>query len=174
MVHEELRDSLPGGLVVLLLARGPDVRYRVVQKAIEEGLANVLLRAAIAGVDQGHSCLRIELGMQIALHQQLGQKDRSGQGIAVKPAREEDHVGPQALEVLDLPVRTAPVVHGQRFQDDRAGAEGHAVRALRRDFPDEAGHDHGQTAARTRGREEGDRRPAVREQRLAGRELERV
>ena len=111
--------------------------------------------------------------MQVALHQQLGQEDRTGQGIAVETAGEEDHVGPQALQVLDLPVRTAPVVHGQRVQDDGAGAEGHAVRALRRDLPDQAGHDHGQTAARTRGRVEGNRRLAVREQRLAGCALER-
>ncbi len=51
-------------------------------------------------------------------------------GAAVDAAGEQDHVGAEVADAVDLLVREAPVVGGDDVHDDGAGAEGGALGAL--------------------------------------------
>ena len=72
---------------------------------------------------------------------------------AVDAAGEQDHVGAQVADALDLLVGQAAVVGGDDVHDDRAGAERGALGALGGHRLDHAGDHHLQAAAGARGRD---------------------
>jgi hypothetical protein len=153
VLHEHVVDGVAGRRQVLGLERRPQVVDELQRDpALEDG-PHVAAHRAVAGVDHR----QIEAGAQprpgLGRAQELGDRDDVLAGAAVGAAGQEDHVGPQLADALDLLVRQPAVVDRDRVHDDRAGTERGAGGALGGHVLDDAGHHHLQAAAGRAGRD---------------------
>ncbi len=172
MVSEEIVAARASRAWVFMLSVRPQVRNRVELEPAPEYLGNVLARVRVAPVYDVQLRFGIELGMYSGFDDELGQIHRSRDIVAVEPAGEEHHVGPQALEVFDLPVGGAAVIHRDDVEDDGTRAQGHPVRAVGRKPPNEARYHHGEAPSRAGRRKIRHARSPAFKKRVPGRPLD--
>ena len=107
-------------------------------------------RVFIAGVDQRHAVVFSETGLWAGRRDPLGDLDDFGRVSAVRPAGDQNHVGPQLADPLDLFVRQPLVVGGDHVHHNRPGSEGGPLGTGGCHFADDTGDHHLQSAAGTR------------------------
>ncbi len=148
--------------IVNAVARGPQVfalehwsqvgDYEELD-AIAQRVADEFARVLIAGVDQRHLVIRAEPRPRSGRGNPFGDFDHFGRVATVGAAREQNHVGPQLADALNLLVGEPLVVGGDHVHDDGPGPERGPLGAGRGHFANDAGDHHLQAAAGARCRD---------------------
>ena len=138
---------------ILNIQCGPDVVRDVQLNAIAQRFLNMLTRLLVAGIDDR----QLECGAQAragaSRGNEFGESHHMLNGAAIGAAGEQDHVGTQRSDALDLLMVRASIAAGEHIHHDRAGAECSPLGALGRHELDDTRNGHLQAAACATGRD---------------------
>ena len=152
VLQKEVVDDLPRRPQVLPFEHRAKVLGQGQGGLGAEHLLDLLPGILVAGVDHRQPEAGPEAGSGIGRSDEFGQLHHVAHRAPVRAAGEQDHVGPQLADALDLLVGQAAVVGRQHIHHDRAGAQGRALGALRGHRLDHPADHHLQAAPGAAGR----------------------
>ncbi len=161
-------DLAPGVIEIFAVALGTYIRHRGEHEAVGKDLPGVFGDIDIAGENDRQFHGVAEFGAQIRLIYQFGEEYRPMHGAAVEPARQQEHIGPEGFEHLDLFVGRAAVIERDNILYDTSRPEGHPFGASGGDVAHETRHDDSKTSPGAGGRKAGDAWLAVSYEGLTG------
>ncbi len=123
VVEEDVVNPVAGRPEVLMLEDRPQVGHHEQLHAVSERRPHEVGRVFIAGVDQRHLIVLAKTRLRTGRSDPLGNFHHFGRVSAVRAAGDQDHVGPQLADPLNLLVRQPLVVGGDHVHHDRPGSE---------------------------------------------------
>ena len=133
---------------VLTLEHGPKVFDDLqVETALAEDMRDRVPRLDVARVDDRHRISAAKARLRLGRRNQFGDLNHLVGRPTVGTAGDENHVGSEVADTLDLVVRTPPVIGRDDVHDDGTGPECSPLGAGRGHLGDHAGNHHLQSTA---------------------------
>ena len=144
--EEHVVNLVPSRAEVFAFEHRPQIRDDRQVDAVVERLLHQRGGVLVAGVNHRHAVLAAEAGLRFRRGNQLGDFDDFLRRPAVGPAGDENHVGPEFADPLDLLVRLSTVVGGDDVHHNRPGPERGPFGTGGGHFRDDPGDHHLQPA----------------------------
>ena len=146
--EKQIVNAVAGRGEVLSLQHGTQVLDDRQRTDIPQHVLHERRRLAIPRVDHRHLVLPAEPGLRLGGSDQFRKLHDVRLRPAIGSSREQDHVGPQLANPLNLLERLPLVVGGERLHHDRAGSEGRSLGTGGGHLPHDARDQHLQAAPR--------------------------
>ncbi len=147
MFEEQVVNRVAGRCQVLAFHGRPQVVHQRQFDAVVEGVGDPLSGVDVSSEDDRHAVLAAEPWLGLGRCDHLGDLDDVLSGPAIGATGDQDHVGSQFTNPLDLFVRQPLVVGGDGVHHDRPGPECRSLGTGRGHLADDSGDHHLQPTA---------------------------